>query len=668
MSLLNLPVNLWYEIFRVGDIELLFRKLYLLSGKLRGIFYSGNKLINNLWKEVCERNGLFLNPMRPFCFEYFDWQNNNLKLKKIEDKIFNKKENVFVTGGAGVGKTFLLQRIKKKFSELIETRQIETTASTGCAAILIEGKTLHVVGGFGIKNHQHHTIDEIVKGISGETKDALINLDVLIIDEISMISPIYFETFDLVCRNLREEEANKPFGGIQLIVFGDFFQLSPVPEKEIPQLINEKSKNEPKSKSKPVPKSKPKINTSSSSDDLELDPVVIENIKRRYEQLVSTKVKMQKKESEPKPKPELKIEEKPIYCFETKSWIQSFKKENCFILKYIFRQEDRSFSNLLNGIRQGRNIEFFYKKLQERVITNMIPINPYEKKSKEEELTFIKETLFEKESIKPTELTCLRIDVQKKNDEYLKKLIQNGAEAIQMKAFYQFSYSDLCIKTHFELITSMDKLCQIPNEFTLCIGAQVMLTANLEFKKKLVNGSKGIIIGFESRMYKNVMLNDPIVQFDNGEIFTVKPCVYRYGYDLILKKRSGCLENPPKKKIRFRFDFKKKLNESNDYQSDDSDSDDENDHKNENFSDKFCGIEKVFYPLILAWVISIHKSQGMSIKKGIVDLKQAFANGQGYVALSRITDWNGLYLLPFYPNAIKTDSRVKKFYEQLEQK
>ena len=71
-------------------------------------------------------------------------------------------------------------------------------------------------------------------------------------------------------------------------------------------------------------------------------------------------------------------------------------------------------------------------------------------------------------------------------------------------------------------------------------------------------------------------------------------------------------------------------------------------------------------PLMLAWAITVHKSQGMTLDKIECDLASAFEEGQVYVAISRVKSIEGLYLKSFNANHVKVNPRVVEFYRQFE--
>lgn len=136
--------------------------------------------------------------------------------------------NVFLTGEPGSGKTHLLN----EYIKYLRDQSIEPaiTASTGIAATHIGGMTVHSWSGIGIKTkleksdlNKIKTSQYIVRRIT-KTK-------ILIIEEISMLTGDTLSMVDTVCREIKQN--SKPFGGIQVIFAGDFFQLPPVAKREV---------------------------------------------------------------------------------------------------------------------------------------------------------------------------------------------------------------------------------------------------------------------------------------------------------------------------------------------------------------------------------------------------------------------------------------------------
>ena len=130
-------------------------------------------------------------------------------------------KNVFITGSAGTGKSYLLNYLRDKVDGMY------LTATTGIAAVNIGGITLHSWAGLGIEDIPVEKIAQNILSLKGtNTRKRLLKTKVLAVDEISMLSMETFEKVDKLLRIVRGNDA--PFGGIQLILFGDFFQLPPV--------------------------------------------------------------------------------------------------------------------------------------------------------------------------------------------------------------------------------------------------------------------------------------------------------------------------------------------------------------------------------------------------------------------------------------------------------
>jgi ATP-dependent DNA helicase PIF1 len=146
--------------------------------------------------------------------------------REVYDKCINGSESIFCTGQGGTGKSFLLSCIVAKLKEdnASQRKSIAVTASTGSAAFLINGTTLHRFAGIGI---EENNLDLMVGRARGRaTIGNWINAKILIIDEISMISAQLFDNLSKVAQAIRKSDS--PFGGIRLLMFGDFLQLPPV--------------------------------------------------------------------------------------------------------------------------------------------------------------------------------------------------------------------------------------------------------------------------------------------------------------------------------------------------------------------------------------------------------------------------------------------------------
>lgn len=129
-------------------------------------------------------------------------------------------ENVCITGPAGTGKSFLLEYLKRR-----SKYGLDVAATTGIAALNVGGTTIHAWAGLGLGDQ---TADEILQNLESRVrvKRRIREAELLAIDEISMASADLLELLDEVMRKVRLKD--DPFGGCQLVFFGDFLQLPPV--------------------------------------------------------------------------------------------------------------------------------------------------------------------------------------------------------------------------------------------------------------------------------------------------------------------------------------------------------------------------------------------------------------------------------------------------------
>lgn len=300
----------------------------------------------------------------------------------------------------------------------------------------------------------------------------------------------------------------------------------------------------------------------------------------------------------------------PIYVFETEAWEQA--QFHCVMFRKIYRQKNEEFISLLNEVREG-NLSLYSKfQLEKRI---------YGKNSKEEDEI--------KTSI-PTFIMGRKKDVNEINDAYFKRL---DGIVYSYKKRIIFYYEDPRYKTRIKYEDRKDHPYidwpseQIIDDITRRIkndlgaddlylkkNALVMLTANIDVEEGFCNGLRGTVLDFTTD-------GDPLVEFENGKTTIVYPTSFKSTYE------ETHLKNYP------------------------------NIH-----------IYAPFLPLVLAYAITIHKCQGMTIKNVVckLDKRNIFTHHMGYCLLSRVTDLKGLYVIGDIDyNVFTVDKKIKEFYDEI---
>lgn len=235
--------------------------------------------------------------------------------------------------------------------------------------------------------------------------------------------------------------------------------------------------------------------------------------------------------------------------------------------------------------------------------------------------TFMNDT----EKIIPTLLECRNREVDKANDTELAKLPGE---------MHTFTSRDKAVS---EAMKAQLKHCQAPAQLDLKVGAQVMLLKNIDLEKGLANGSRGVIVRFQRPKSDSEIptgfkkLDLPVVRFDIVKAVGLEEC----------DNDDGC--------------------------SVASDINEFTIHPEEwanKMGDQIVS-SRVQIPLRLAWSISVHKSQGMTIPNLTVNLAGVFEYGQAYVALSRATELRRLTLRGFSEKTFRAHPKVKTFYSLL---
>ncbi|KAJ7401932.1 ATP-dependent DNA helicase PIF1 [Pitangus sulphuratus] len=392
--------------------------------------------------------------------------------------------SIFFTGCAGTGKSFLLKRIVGSLPPNVTY----ATASTGVAACHIGGTTLHAFAGIGSGKAPLEQCIQLAERPG--VRQHWLACQHLIIDEISMVDGKFFDRLEAVARAVRKRD--EPFGGIQLIICGDFLQLPPV----------------------------------------------------------------------------CKANEETKFCFQAKSWRKCIHIN--MELTEVRRQTDKTFVSLLSAIRLGRCTEEVARQLMQTATNRS-----------------------ERDGILATRLCTHKDDVEITNERRLQQLPG------EVHTFEALDSDPMLVKL-------IDAQCPVGGRVELKVGAQVMLAKNLDVSQGLVNGARGVVVGFESEQ-KGL----PKVRFLCGvtQVIRMEKWVFKGPSGVHLSRQQ--------------------------------------------------------LPLKLAWAISIHKSQGMSLDCVEISLARVFESGQAYVALSRARSLAGLRVLDFDPKVVRADPSVLQFYRQL---
>ncbi|NCC70116.1 AAA family ATPase [bacterium] len=146
------------------------------------------------------------------------------KIQYAIDLIKNSNKNIFITGKAGTGKSTLLEYLRDNID-----KNLVVLAPTGVSALNVKGQTIHSFFGF----KPNITIDKIKKGKNSQIYK---NLELIIIDEVSMVRADLLDCIDKFLKLSRKNE--KPFGGIQIVFVGDLYQLPPVVTYEDKKILD----------------------------------------------------------------------------------------------------------------------------------------------------------------------------------------------------------------------------------------------------------------------------------------------------------------------------------------------------------------------------------------------------------------------------------------------
>jgi ATP-dependent DNA helicase PIF1 len=451
-------------------------------------------------------------------------------------QLIQEGRNVFLTGVAGTGKSLVLKRALEYLKEALKPNEYVALGPTGSAALVLEGQTIHSFAGIGIPR----TRDDFEKTLKQKAKWKA--LKVLVLDEASMVSAEFFDYLSEIVSRIRGDP--RPFGGIQLIVCGDFLQLSPIPPRK-----------------------------ADVAEMMELADSVEDLFLNRG------------------------------FLFQAHGWRAA---NFCVVdLQQVFRQNNREFVQVLDQIRRGHitpsGSDFLKRKCRRSLPPNEFGVRPTILHSKN--VNVARENFSELEQLKGREVVYQAID----SVEREKNAPPWADNQLQKNQFFTN--------------------CIAEKQLHLKLGAQVMLTKNeapargiaaAKFKNKLVNGSRGKIVDF-------VKLPASVLDSDEGRL----PGVDSYPV------------------VQFVCGTKRVI-------------------QAETFQSRLVGVGTCVrraIPLRLAWAITTHKAQGLTLDFVIADVGEVFAEGQTYVALSRASDENGLELRNFSPKRVRANKLALMFYE-----
>jgi ATP-dependent DNA helicase PIF1 len=296
------------------------------------------------------------------------------------------------------------------------------------------------------------------------------------------------------------------------------------------------------------------------------------------------------------------------FCFESENWFNTFPKENHIQLKQIFRQNDPVYCQILNQVREGRITRRTDEILRSRVGVVLPDVS--EDGTPQTKPTILYATRSRVDEINRLEMEKLTIlDPDSPTYKYELKNITDLPLSDKERQLRTSQSHERIAAELFSLKNSI--LCD--DTVHLRVGAQVMCVVNMEESltttaTPICNGSQGVIIRMTESMLGGPPL--PVVRFNNG-------------LELTVNYHTWVSENIP-------------------------------------------GIGVSQIPLILSWAITIHKSQGATLERCIIDIGSGvFEAGQSYVALSRIKSLEGMSIMSYDVTKIMVNKRVKAFYGEL---
>ena len=502
---------------------------------------------------------------------------DRLRLNERQWQAFSsamRGDNIFLTGGAGTGKSHTLQVIRQyltKGSYLL-------CASTGCAAALIGGQTFNQALGLGLARESAMRMCQAVarrrpRYPGHRNPHPLVEKRTIILDEVSMMHSEVLDNAGAIATMLRSFELMKQCiaaddtatvwqpdmdqwvlwhqsardrtaswrtNGLQVILCGDFFQLPPV-----------------------------NIGPTVSAD--------------------------------------------RSWAFASRSWRDLRLKNH--VLSTCMRQDDAEFIEVLNRMRMGLGTSWDLQYLLSHSAQGAAPAN----------------TLH---------LYAVNAPADDMNNRMYTQLTRDGATSLGVVARDRVMRKVVGTNRYVNIDPAaagrMLDNCMAPQHLTLCVGARVVCLKNL-MAGTVFNGSLGTIVDIREDNVDGVSTTSVVVQFD---ALPTAPETAGHRHTFFCYSSVAC---DPEDSEMWDYTFVV---------------DDQKGNR----------AVRIQIPLKLAWAISIHKSQGMSLSSAQIDFARIFAKGQAYVALSRVRSLAGVYISNLQLNHLNkqaVDRTVLRFYSEL---
>lgn len=479
--------------------------------------------------------------------------------------------NVFITGHPGTGKTYLANKIVQELRR--QGKGPIVVAPTGKAASNMSGYTIHKM--FGLKPDYRLGWSTPRTGEATARKHVahLINTrSPLVIDELSMCSAKLLETIHRICcRYAKEEDKKKPFGGIQVILVGDFRQLEPIRPRNIEDAASaDASKDAPDSSSR-------RWNTWERHMEGPMDPGLFACDAPVWRKLFYPEQDAASDSSSGPTLPEW-----AIHRFE--------------LTENIRQGGDGAFADLLGRVRRGG--DYLTEEDCDRLLACVQPPEDWEVfPARKSEHT-------DRPAVAPrgtVELYGHNKEVDIHNNRELARIVTPANKVVSLHAIDKGA-----------VVPSDMESRGVPTLLKLAVGARIIVTRNSE---DVVNGDCGWVVGI-GKGYVDVTLD----RFPPPVGLPGQSTEWDKASNELHRQNADQLPVGARRLERLTYEVKDPI------------------------TGKVIG-SRMQFPLAMAWALTVHKSQGMTLSSMVMGLtKDMFASGQGYVMLSRVQNLQNLWI------------------------